>query len=87
MRYSTIRGSSRYTGPWIWDPVLSGFSVFPCWNALAESDCKAADPVGTESVGWCAAGCGGWPAVYMAGWAGDQSLLRNAVDTATSDAD
>lgn len=63
------------------------FLFFPCWNALAESDCKAADPVGTESAGWCAAGCGGWPAVYMAGWAGDQSLLRNAVDTATSDAD
>ena len=67
--------------------ATSGFSVFPCWNALAESDCKAADPVGTESAGWCAAGGGGWPAVYMAGWAGDQSLLRNAVDTATSDAD
>ena len=57
-----------YTGPWIGDPVFSGFSVFPCWNALAESDCKAADPVGTESAGWCAAGGGGWPAVYMAGW-------------------
>ena len=48
---------------------------------------RPADPVGTESAGWCAAGGGGWPAVYMAGWAGDQSLLRNAVDTATSDAD